>query len=116
MLRISRDRLIGTVSPGLTYQGVRTVFQDAAGDDETQISTVLTRCMSKPDKFRGTLASSLSGLSLWPMSPARSVPKCVRQTLDGMRPVVTRKKGLYLLSKFENGEYTRDVSAYVGPV
>lgn len=52
----------------------------------------LASCKSRFERFCNTF-SSLSASSLWPMSWPRSVLKLVPQTLEGMTPVATRKRG-----------------------
>lgn len=58
-----------------------------------KVGSRMERCRSRFDRLSGILAPSLSGLSVWPMSWERSVPKEERQTEGGIRPVVVRKSG-----------------------
>ena len=51
------------------------------------------RWRSRVDRLFGILAASFAGESAWPMSWPRSVPKGEDQTVEGMRPVVVRKRG-----------------------
>lgn len=75
---------------------------DAEGDAEDEedegdgenVGSKRERWRSKFARFCGTFLPSFSGSRVCPMRAARSVPKEVRQTLGGMRPVVVRKKGL----------------------
>lgn len=64
------------------------------GDEEGENKGSSTdKCKSKFERFCGIFARSFAGLSLWPMSCARSVPNEEDQTDEGIRPVVVRKSG-----------------------